>query len=105
MRIGIMVFCCLFIVPTFVGCGSGSKNDFAQEIDVDFSAVIKSDLESISKSGRLGSGMGVLLSNVTALKSKDPEKADAIKNGIDEMIKLQGEAKIKAKALEILKLL
>jgi len=88
------------------GCGSSNNNnETTVSINMDFAANIKSDLEAIAKSGRLGSGTQTLLSNVRALVKKDPTKGEAIQKAIDELIKTQGEAKIKAKATEILKLL
>lgn len=105
MRFGLLLVLACVSVSAFVGCGEASNNAFVEKVDMDFVAVIKKDLEAIEKSGRLGSGFPVLLSNVTALKDKDPTKADAIKKGLDEIMDLQGEAKVKAKAKELIKLL
>lgn len=101
-----LVFCFLVVGPASIGCNnSNNNNEVIQKIDMDFAANIKSDLEAIAKSGRLGSGTQTLLSNVRALVSKDPAKGEPIQKGINELIKLQGEAKIKAKAQELIKLL
>lgn len=101
----LLLVSCFFVGPVLVGCSSKDENEFVQKIDMDFAANIKSDLEAIAKSGRLGSGTQTLLSNVRALVNKDPAKGEAIQNGINELIKLQGEAKIKAKAQELIKML
>lgn len=105
MRFGLLLVLVCLSVSSFVGCGEASNNAFVEKVEVDFATNIKSDLEAIKKSGRLGSGFPVLLSNVKAMKDKNPEKADAIKKGLDELMALEGEAKIKAKATELLKLL
>ncbi len=105
MRFGLFLVVIGLLVPSFVGCGEAANNSFVEKVDMDFVAVIKKDLEAIEKSGRLGSGFPVLLSNVKALKEKNPAKADEIKKGLDEIMNLQGEAKVKAKAKELIKLL
>ena len=104
MRIGLLVLLSL-LGSTFVGCGEAANNQFVEKVDMNFVANIKTDLEAIEKSGRLGSGMQVLLSNVKALQEKDPDKGAAIKKGLDDLMNTQGEAKVKAKATELLKLL
>ena len=105
MRFGLLLVLVCLPVSSFVGCGEASNNGFVEKVDMDFAANVKNDLVAIEKSGRLGSGFPVLLSNVKAMKDKSPEKADAIKKGLDELMALQGEAKIKAKATELIKLL
>lgn len=105
MRFGLLLVLACAPASLFVGCGEAKNNAFVEKVEMDFAAVVKSDLQAIEKSGRLGSGMQVLLSNVQALKEKDPGKADAIKKGLDEMMDLHGEDKIKAKAKELIKLL
>ncbi len=104
MRFGLLFSLCL-CGSTFLGCGEASNNQFVEKVDMDFVANIKTDLAAIEKSGRLGSGMQVLLSNVKALQEKDADKGAAIKKGLDELMSIQGEAKIKAKAKELIKLL
>lgn len=94
------------IASSVAGCNSSNNNnEVVQTIDMDLSANIKTDLEAIAKSGRLGSGTQTLIANIRGLTKKDPAKGEALKNAMDELIKLQGEAKIKAKAQEMLKLL
>jgi hypothetical protein len=105
MRSGWLLVGCLLCTSPMVGCTGGSSNDFEQKIDMDFSAVIKSDLEAIAKSGRIGSGYSVLVANVNALKAKDATKGEALQKGLEELIKVQGPDKIKAKAKELIKLL
>ena len=104
MRFGLLVLLSLF-GSSLIGCGEAKNNQFVEKVDMDFVSNIKTDLEAIEKSGRLGSGMQVLLSNVKALQEKDPDKGAAIKKGIDELMNVQGEAKVKAKAKELLALL
>jgi len=104
MRFGLLVLLSLF-GSTFVGCGQAANNQFIETVEPDLIANIRTDLQAIEKSGRLGSGMGILLSNVRALEKADPDKGAAIKKGLDELANVQGEAKVKAKAKELLKLL
>ena len=105
MRFGLLLVVVCLSVSSFVGCGEASNNAFVEKVTMDFGTNIKSDLQAIEKSGRLGSGFPVLLSNVNAMKETNPEKANALKKGLDELMTLQGEAKIKAKATELIKLL
>ena len=100
-----LLLVCLLLTSPIIGCAGGSKNDFEEKIDMDFSANIKSDLEAIVKSGRLGSGMQVLRANITSVKDKDPTKGEALMKGFEELTQAQGPEKIKAKAREMLKLL
>jgi len=87
------------------GCGGGPSNETVQKVDNDFAGTIKKDLEAIAESGRVGSGYSVLISNVTALAKKDPDKAEAIKKAPTEMLAIKGVPKIKEKAKEIIKML
>ncbi len=75
MRSGWLLLGCLVCGLRWLVAEGSSVNNFEQKVEMDFSAVIKSDLEAISKSGRLGSGYSVLVANVNALKEKDPQKA------------------------------
>lgn len=88
-----------------LGCSGGGNNEIVQAVDVDFVSNIRSDLEAIAKSGRLGSGTQTLMAYARDFAQKDPSKGEPIFQGINELIQLQGEAKIKAKAQELLKLL
>lgn len=86
----------------FVGCDSGPANVEVQTGNFDAAADLKKGLESIEKSGRIGSGYNSLTSSARTLEKTDPAKAEAVSKGLKELIELQDGAKIKAKAKEIM---
>ncbi|MFO0942106.1 MAG: hypothetical protein U0930_15310 [Pirellulales bacterium] len=100
------LFACLLCVlstMTFAGCNTGADNNAVIEIK-DYNPIndLRSGLEDIAKSGRLGSGFGSLRSAVTNLKKTDAAKGDAIEKELTELTELSDPAKVKAKAKEIL---
>jgi len=92
----------LVFLASFVGCDSGPSNVEVQTGNFDAAADLRKGLESIEKSGRLGSGYNSLTSSARSLEKTDPTKAEAVSQGLKELIELKDEAKIKAKAKEIL---
>jgi len=92
----------LAFLASFVGCDSGPSNVEVQTGNFDAVADLRKGLESIEKSGRLGSGFNSLTSSTRTLEKTDPAKADAVSKGLKELIEIQDGAKIKAKAKEIL---
>lgn len=105
MRLVATIVLVCFSLGLVAGCGGPSKNDFVQTVEMDHLANIRKDLEAIAKSGRLGSGFGVLMSNVRDFKKKDAAKGEAIESALKQLQDLDSEAKVKAKAQEILKTL
>ena len=99
MRILSAILCVVF-ATTLVGCGG--TEEVSQKVDVNLKEIIKTDLQAIEKSGRLGSGFTNLKANVNGLKKSDPALGDAIEAGLNELMGVTDAAKIKAKAKEIL---
>jgi hypothetical protein len=86
------------------GCGGGNAG-FTESVDQNYVNNLKSDLETIVKNGRLGSGMGTISSNIRAIKAKDAAKGEALEKAFTELSSAKGEAQVKEKANELIKLL
>ncbi len=94
---------CMVLAAGFVGCNSGADNDEVI-VNKDYNPIteLKSGLEGIEKSGRIGSGFGSLKGAIIDLRKKDAAKADALEKELNELAGLSDPAKVKAKAKEII---
>jgi hypothetical protein len=86
----------------FSGCGGGPVDE---KIPVAVSAIeasAKRTLEEFEKTGKLGSGLTGLESDINGIKTSNPAKAEDLMNSFRELQGLQDAAKIKAKAKEMI---
>ncbi len=97
--------CLLFVLSpiVLVGCNSGADNNVViQNPDYDPIKELRSGLESIEKSGRIGSGFGSLKGAIIDLRKKDAAKADVLEKELNDLAALSEAGKVKAKAKEII---
>lgn len=93
---------CLLSVLMFQGCGGVAPDDKPVE-PVASMANIKVAMQDVAKSGTQGSALSSLDSDMERLKTDNAAVYEAIKGDVDEIKKMTGSAKVKAKAEEILK--
>lgn len=99
----IVCMLCAVLTAGFVGCNSGADNDEVI-VNKDYNPItdLKTGLEGIEKSGRIGSGFGSLKGAIIALRKTDAAKADALEKDLNDLAALSDPAKVKAKAKEII---
>jgi hypothetical protein len=102
MKLGIGLLCIIFSAVS-IGCNSGADNNEVI-VNKDYNPItdLKSGLEGIEKSGRLGSGFGSLKGSVIDLRKTDAAKADMLEKELTDLAALSDPAKVKAKAKEII---
>ncbi len=85
------------------GCGGGGPVD--TKISVSASAIsanAKKTLEEFEKSGKMGSGITSLESDINGIASEDSTKGEALKKLYRELVGLTKPDEIKAKAKEMI---
>lgn len=92
----------LILVCFAVGCKTGADNDEKMVVNYDPVAELRTGLEGLQKSGRIGSNIGALNSAIRDLKAKDASKGEVLEKEMKALLELQDPAKIKAKAGEML---
>ncbi len=92
----------LIIACLAVGCNTGADNDEKMVVNYDPVAEIRSGLEGLQKTGRIGSNVGALNNAIRDLKAKDASKGEVLEKEMKALLELQDPAKIKAKAGEML---
>ena len=83
-----------------VGCGGGPAPESASPpSDAEH---VRTMLESMVESGIAGSGVMDLQGRIGAMQDSDPEKANALQKGAEELMQMTDTEEIKAKAKEML---
>jgi hypothetical protein len=87
-----------------VGCsqGTGPGPQKVQPVQVQPTDAIRSALESVGKTGQLGSEGLTIQENIEKLRASDPAKAEELAKDYEALQGMSDPAKVKAKAQEML---
>lgn len=92
----------LILVSSLVGCGGGLSEEPVTVTPPASTEAIKAVLTDLAKSGEMSSGVMTIETEIEKLRTTDAAKADALKQGYDQLKDLNDPAKIKAKAQEMM---
>lgn len=89
-------------VATFSGCGSGPVEERLEVQTSQIGAALKATLENIAKSGKTGSALPALESDINGIKATDKAKGDELHKDFMRMQAATKPDEIKAIAKDML---
>lgn len=105
MKLRIALMMGLLTGASFVGCGGPPPDE---KIEVASTAIVESvrnTLKDFEKTGKTGSAITSLESDINGIKTSDPAKGELLAKALVELQQLGEGDKVKAKAKEMLQIL